>query len=140
MRILITGSRDWSDRTLIRNVLDKITNYGYDGSVIVHGHCPTGADAFADEWAEDCVNLGITVERHPAQWKEHGKKAGPLRNAEMVALGADVVLAFLNPCTKHPEQPPHGSHGADGCMQLARRAGIPVRRFGATWEPVGEAS
>jgi hypothetical protein len=139
LRILITGSRDWNDRRLIRNVLDSIGyRYGFDGLVIVHGACPTGADALADEWAGDNADLGVTVDRHPAQWQQHGKKAGPLRNAEMVALGADVCLAFLNPCTKHPGQPLHGSHGTDGCLRLARDAGIPVRRFGVTWEPVGE--
>lgn len=141
MRALVTGSRDWFDRGLVRRVLDHIGHhYGFDGLVVVHGDCPTGADAFADEWAGDNADLGVTVERHPAQWKRHGYRAGPIRNAEMVALGADVCLAFLNRCTRHPQQPPHGSHGADGCLRLATEAGIPVRRYGVTWEPIGEAS
>jgi hypothetical protein len=138
LRVLVTGSRDWGDRAKVRGILDYIGGrYGYDGMVVVHGHCPTGADAFADEWAQDNADLGVIVERHPAEWNRHGKRAGFLRNAEMVDLGADVCLAFQNPCTKHPHQAPHASHGADHCSGLADEARIAVRRFGVTWEPIG---
>jgi hypothetical protein len=76
---------------------------------------------------------GLAVERHPADWDKYGKAAGPRRNAEMVALGADVCLAFIGPCTKRDcRQPgPHGSHGTTNCADLAKDAGIKVRRFWA---------
>ncbi len=75
---------------------------------------------------------GWQVERHPADWRKHGKAAGFRRNAEMVALGSDVCLAFLRPCSKPscPEEPkPHGSHGTKHCAGLAAEAGIPVRWY-----------
>jgi hypothetical protein len=79
----------------------------------VHGDCPTGADAFADQFARD---FGIQVEKHKAEWDLHGKFAGPKRNKEMVDLGADVVLAF-----------PQGlSKGTRGTIRMAETAGLPI--------------
>ena len=78
----------------------------------------------------------MTPEPHPADWDGFGKGAGFRRNAEMVALGADLCLTFVVPCSKRDcEKPePHGSHGTAHCSDLAEKAGIPVRRF--TSEPV----
>lgn len=112
MRILVTGSRDWpsSRRSEIERAL--VEHYK-PGAVIVHGDCPTGADFFADHAA---LSWGWEVERHPADWTKHRKAAGPLRNQEMVNLGADVCLAF----------PLGASRGTRDCMARAEAAGIPV--------------
>lgn len=124
MRILVTGSRDWNDRDTIRSALLTEINAALfsDGDswpVLVHGGCPTGADAIADEVWRDLMTryppLG-TPEVHPADWRKHGRAAGPKRNAHMVSLGADVCLAF----------PLGASRGTRGCMALAEKAGIPV--------------
>lgn len=121
LRILVTGSRNWTDRTAIFDAL-----VGYLGAiqfpvvgqaVLVSGSCPTGADRIAEEIWEDF--LGYPVERHPADWDAHGKAAGPRRNQQMVDLGADVCLAFPLP----------DSRGTKHCMAAAERAGIPVQVF-----------
>lgn len=122
MRILITGSRDWTDRSAI---LGSIAQFEEQSGVlpqevtVVHGACPTGADAIADEMTHA---LGCQVERHPADWATHGKAAGPIRNAVMVSLGADICLAF----------PLGESRGTRSCMRMARNAGIPVVEYGAS--------
>lgn len=120
-RILVTGSRDWTDAETIREALHAeylraVMETG-DEPVLVHGHCPTGADAIAD--AVWLTNTGQLSERHPADWDRYGKAAGPRRNQEMVDLGAYVCLAFPLP----------GSRGTRHCMTAAERAGIPVRVF-----------
>ncbi|MGI8816466.1 MAG: hypothetical protein ACR2G2_14640, partial [Pseudonocardia sp.] len=38
---------------------------------------------------------GGQVERHPAQWQRHGRGAGYRRNSDLVALGADECVAFI---------------------------------------------
>jgi hypothetical protein len=131
-RCLITGSRDWSDQDVIWQALaDVVRQLPPDQDlVLVHGMCPTGADAMADDWA---VKYGAAIERHRAEHFGPWPACGPRRNAYMVHLGADVCYAFIGPCTgrrcRRPE--PHGSHGATGCADLAEQAGIETRRFTA---------
>lgn len=115
--MLVTGSRDWTDALLIHAELSELMEPN-NFLTVVHGACPTGADAIADRWAQK--NAWIN-ERHPADWTRYKKAAGFRRNAEMVALGADVCLAFIR----------NGSKGATHTADLAEKAGIPVRRFTA---------
>ena len=115
-RILVTGSRDWTDTATIRHTLFTVWQEAGSPAMttLVSGGCPTGADAYAEVVGH---GFGWAVERHLAQWDKHGKAAGPIRNKEMVDAGADVCVAFPNP----------GSRGTANCMKLAKAAGIPVR-------------
>lgn len=135
MRILVTGSRDWSDEEAVAfALLEQDPCAEHDDCfmdehliTVVHGDCPTGADAIADKFARQ---WGVEVEPHAADWSR-GRRAGPERNAHMVNLGADVCLAFIGDCTspRCKRTDKHPSHGASGCADLAEAAGIPVRRF-----------
>lgn len=120
-RVLVTGSRQWTDVEAVYQSLfrERITTVGMGsrGMIVVHGACPTGADAIADAWAEAArTTAKVQVERHPADWATHGKAAGMIRNQEMVNLGADICLAF----------PLRDSRGTTDCMRRAMAAGIPV--------------
>ena len=115
-RILVTGSREWDDYEVIVFELAGLLLL-HPGAVLVHGACPKGADRMAGMAAEQ---LAMTQEPHPADWTGYGKSAGFIRNAEMVALGADVCLAFYKQGA--------GNKGTDHCASLAEKAGIPVRR------------
>lgn len=123
-RILVTGSRDWTDHAAISRALDEtLTRAPQEPQIIVvHGDCPTGADIVAKVWATTwCGDERVTEEPHPAAWHVHGRAAGPKRNAHMVNLGADICLAFIR----------NGSRGATHTADLAEKAGIPVRRWTA---------
>lgn len=102
-RILVTGSRDWSDQQAVYGALaDIIRELPADREVIiVHGACPTGADHMAHEWAR---GYGAVIE-----------------NGLMVVAGADICLAFIR----------NQSRGASHTARLAEQAGIPVRRWTA---------
>lgn len=116
IRILATGSRDWTDRRTARRALadaGHMLGAHPQEVTVVHGGCPTGLDKIIDEVARE---FGCRVEKVEADWKTHGKAAGPLRNQEMVDRGADVCLGF----------PLGVSSGTRDCMRRAAQAGIPV--------------
>lgn len=134
-RILVAGSRDWSDRAQLEWALGVAFRL-WRPIVVVHGGCESGADRFAAEWAD---RAGIAVDPFEADWDNCGPEcrpghrrvrgdgsgfcpaAGPRRNQAMVDAGARYVLAFLLP----------GSRGTEDCVRRAKAAGIPVRRFEA---------
>jgi hypothetical protein len=113
IRILVTGSREWTDREAIWEELGALAG----PIVIVHGDNPRGADRIAKEFAIAHAQFQVTHEAYPADWNTHGKAGGPIRNQRMVDLGADLCLAF----------PTARSVGTWDCIKRANRAGIPVR-------------
>lgn len=118
-RVIVTGSREWQDEAAVRTALTRSWREAGQPLVVIHGACPTGADRIASEWAREHEYAGITEEPWPAKWKLYGRRAGPQRNAEMVAAGAALCLAF-----------PFGqSSGTRHAMRCARAAGIPVHDF-----------
>lgn len=120
MRILVTGSREWRDVDAIGLAIFQARFEAPWPSqpVIVHGDCPTGADAIANGLA---LRFSWEIEPHPANWDKYGKTAGPIRNQEMVDAGADICLAFF--------QPGAANRGTADCVSRAEKAGIPVIRY-----------
>lgn len=118
MKVLVCGGRDFIDQELVIDVLMDIDkNFGVSG--IIHGGC-RGADWFAHEWVcEGIPKIYRTPEKiFKADWKTHGKAAGPIRNQQMLDEGKpDLVLAFA------------GGRGTDDMCRRAREAGVEVRRF-----------
>lgn len=109
MRLLVCGSRNWTDVDAVAERLEK-----YLPSVIIHGGCPSGADRTAAGWAHV---FQVPTEVFPANWTLNGKAAGPIRNRQMLEEGKpDLVLAFGT------------GKGTDGMVRLAEKAGIPVER------------
>lgn len=116
MRILVTGSREWTDVNTIHAALSEFY-VAYGRATLVHGDNPRGADAI-------CANYGAwagwTLEPHPPQYDLYGPKMAPwVRNSEMVKLGADVCFAFI---WNH-------SKGATGTAAMAQHAGIETRIY-----------
>lgn len=135
-RLLVTGSRDWTDYDVIRAEIGQVvtarmaeTGVAYPQIVVVHGGAK-GADLLAAKAARE---FRLRQEPHRADWQEHGRRAGFLRNEEMVSLGADLCLVFATYCARAAceGRAPHITHGTAHCATLAARQGIPVRRFQA---------
>lgn len=135
-RLLITGSRRWTNQRLISLALLAAVTCDGPGIVVVHGACPTGADNIADTLARQA---DIPVEPHPADWANcaadcrpgHRKvrrdgtsycpTAGHRRNQAMVDLGAYHALVFMA----------GQSSGTADCLRRIKRAGIDYTRWDA---------
>lgn len=81
--LIISGSRDWTDEALIRELL---LQFDPAWTLVMHGKC-RGADMIADHLARA---LGFTVVCCPAPWREKGyydPGAGPERNKDMQIIG-----------------------------------------------------
>jgi hypothetical protein len=118
-KILITGSRTWTDRGVInaalRDAYKGCTDIGED-VLMINGDCPQGADAIAKEiW----LKHNLPIELYPADWGTYGKRAGFIRNKQMVDLKPDICFAFIK----------DGSKGASMTAKLAEDAGIRTLRW-----------
>jgi hypothetical protein len=116
-RILVTGSRAWTDYDAIRDAIEKAAADLGGGAVVVHGNAQ-GADRLADRAAR---SLGLRTEPHSARWRTEGRAAGPLRNQRMVDLGADVCLVFIVSGLEIV--------GTKDCWRRADTAGIPCKVY-----------
>lgn len=148
MRILVTGSREWTDTLTIARTIQRYMSAtlpmlkdeeGRDlwrdvsGVTIVHGGA-RGVDQLTERWAVGC-QPPIKTEVHALtreHWQENPRTAGYIRNGEMVRLGADVCIAFLLSCRKVDcdRIEPHATHGGSHCADLAESQGIMTIRVG----------
>ena len=111
MRILVCGGREFDD---LRLFIPSIKPYLEKNNVIIEGGAK-GADFLARCFGK---YYGLEIITFPADWKQHGKDAGPIRNKEMLAKGKpDIVLAFP------------GGFGTRHVTSIAQREGIEVKYF-----------
>lgn len=111
-KVLVCGGRDYDNRDQLFRVLDA-AHMANPIILLIHGDAK-GADALAKEWAH---NSGVFCQAYPANWKELGKAAGPIRNRLMLEDGKPhIVIAF-----------PGGSGTAD-MIKRAETADVPVVR------------
>lgn len=115
-RVLVCGGRDYSGTPSVASVLDGLLES--DGIACIIQGGATGADADARAWAMRNDVAYLTVQ---AAWEQHGKAAGPLRNARMLREGKPtLVVAFP------------GGRGTADMVRKAKAAGVPVREIQTT--------
>lgn len=109
MRTIIAGSRTarWDD--VLAGI--QACPWSPEISSVLSGGA-RGADFFGEGWAR---KSRLPVWRRPANWKKHGRAAGPVRNAEMVAK-ADALIAVWD----------GKSRGTADVISKAERAGLRV--------------
>lgn len=112
--IIVTGSRNWpaAKDSVIHKALNEHVPDELD-VVVAHGDC-RGADEIAFNW---CLFNDTPTDRFDADWDQHGKAAGPIRNCEMLdTYPQATVLAF----------PIGESRGTRHCIAQARKRGMKV--------------
>jgi hypothetical protein len=122
MRLLITGDRNWRDAGRVFEALhvflDRFGREHEGGYTLISGDA-RGADTYADVCGQ---LLGFTIERYPANWDEHGRAAGPIRNKQMLDSGVDYCIAFHDDLG--------ASRGTRDMVEKVERAGIPLTIVG----------
>jgi hypothetical protein len=114
--IAVTGGRHYLDTGTVFCTLDDEHKLGAI-SLLVHGNCPTGADMLCVKWA-DRNGVKHTWAKYSADWKLHGKSAGPKRNKAMLENEQpQKLIAFP------------GGRGTGNCVVEANRIGINVRKI-----------
>ena len=106
MRVLVCGSRDWTDGKAIEQRLRQLPR----GSTVIHGDA-RGADRLA---AVIASGLGLNVIAVPADWDRLGRSAGKIRNISMLEMKPELVIAFWK----------NGSTGTAHTIENATRRGI----------------
>jgi len=108
---LICGGRNFSDACMFGEAMNEIIQLRGCPTRVIHGGAQ-GADFFAGNWAREMAIECVSV---PADWKTHGKAAGPLRNARMLNdYQPKFVVAFP------------GGKGTADMVRRAREAEIGV--------------
>lgn len=118
MRLLVCGSRTWTDPDPISAVIvgyRVLARQRAEEFAIIHGANRAGADALAHLYAR---RWGVAEVAVPADWRRRGRSAGPRRNQRMLdEHHPDVVVAF---------RAEGESRGTDDMIDRARRAGVPT--------------
>jgi len=119
MRLLVCGSRTWTNYRLLRQVVEDIVCNEFEAEpfVLIEGDA-RGADRMAAHLAR---RYGWDLEVYPAHWRTEGRTAGIRRNLRMLHQARpDLVLAFV-------DKPLPTSRGTAHMVAIARAAGLPVR-------------
>lgn len=109
--VIIAGSRGFTDYELLREKCDKFFS-SRKPTHIISGSAK-GADLLGQRYADE---RGIPCILMPAQWDTYGKRAGFIRNQQMLDL-ADATIAFWD----------GASSGTRHMIAITRQAGLPCR-------------
>lgn len=114
-KVLVCGGRKYNDRERVFRVLDKAlqaATMAGKNFVLIHGGAQ-GADSLSWTWAIERQVEDVRV--YEADWKTHGRAAGPIRNKKMfTSEQPDVIIAFK------------GGNGTADMIRIGKEAGVPV--------------
>ncbi len=93
-KVIVAGSRDFSNYDLLKKELDKICKSGYDVEIV--SGTARGADTLGEQYAEENK---LPLKMFLPDWDKHGKSAGYMRNREMAEY-ADACIVFWDGSSK----------------------------------------
>ncbi len=113
-RLIIAGSRSFSNYTQLRDVCDNLlTNKRETHDIIILSGTAKGTDTLGEKYA---IERGYELRRFPAEWARYAQSAGPIRNTQM-AQNADGLVAFWDGVSK----------GTKDMIEKANKKGLLVR-------------
>lgn len=112
-KVIIAGGRDFGNYELLKEKCDYYLQHKLrEGRVVIISGHASGADSLGERYAQE---RGLECEQYPADWKTHGKAAGPIRNKVMAEV-ADALIAFWD----------GQSRGTANMINLAKSKGLKV--------------
>ena len=112
-KVIIAGGRHFDNYELLKEKCDYLLqDKSKTHRIIVVSGKSSGADALGERYAAE---KGYKVEGHPADWKKHGRAAGPIRNEEMAKV-SDALIAFWD----------GESRGTKSMINLGKKHGLAV--------------
>lgn len=111
-RIIVAGSRGFDDYGLLDHKLTHLFQRLSPADTVVISGTARGADSMAEHWAGQHK---FDVLHFPAQWNVHGRRAGYVRNEQMLEMATGLV-AFWD----------GQSRGTAHMIDIAKRAGLKV--------------
>lgn len=110
MKVIVCGGRNFRSPAQVFSELEYMHGI-YKFTALMQGGA-TGVDTMARDWAAKHPE----IERYvcAADWKAHGRAAGPIRNAKMLEWKPDMVIAFA------------GGPGTANMVAQAKAAGVTV--------------
>lgn len=110
MKLIVCGGRSISETPHRISLLSDVVTY-YGVTEIISGGA-SGGDRIGEDFAQ---KHGIAIQRFPAKWDIHGRRAGFLRNLQMADyVGTDgMVLAFSGGRGTQLMKDIAASHGLD---------------------------
>ena len=112
VRLIIAGGRDFQDWDLLCKTLDELVGARELEIEVVSGTA-RGADQLGERWAQ---LRGYPVRQFPADWQQHGKQAGWLRNQQMAQYATHCVCFWDSK-----------SRGTGHMINLARQQGLNLK-------------
>ena len=93
MKVIIAGGRDFTNVNVMAETLNNLQDVDHvieiEKLTLICG-VARGADLTAYKLFKE---VGLPVEAYPANWDQHGKQAGFIRNTQMAGV-ADMLIAF----------------------------------------------
>ncbi|MBE6598206.1 MAG: DUF2493 domain-containing protein [Ruminococcaceae bacterium] len=112
-RIVIAGCRDYNDYCEAKQYLDfRLSVIRKENNIVIVSGCASGADSIGERYAEE---NGFEIEKHPADWKKYGRKAGPIRNKQMAEV-SDYIICFWDGKSK----------GTKSMIECAKNSNTPL--------------
>lgn len=108
MKVIIAGSRDFRNYSLMKERCDLILSEKNDIEIVSGG--ARGADKMGEFYAKE---RGYCIKVFPADWEQFGKSAGFIRNKQMAEY-ADTLICFWDGQSK----------GTQHMINLAKNEGL----------------
>jgi len=113
--IAIIGSRSFDDKIYLEYQMNQIKNEYKNHKLKIVSGAARGADKMGEEWAK---RNKIETLIFPANWEKYGKRAGYIRNEDIIS-NADLVISFWD----------GKSSGTKHSQELAKKNGKDLRIF-----------